>query len=111
MPARNEAFLLTYQELDTAYGAGPLAFSIYVLLRSWMDEAMGVVGVSRPISMHMLAMYCETHTPKGKGEMVEKPSYEQIRTALARLKRAGLVVPWKGPSFAFGLPLSVVERE
>lgn len=62
--------------------AGPLAFSIYVLLRSWMDEAMGVVGVSRPISMRTGDVLRNAY-PQRKGGDGRETGYEQIRTALA----------------------------
>lgn len=79
-------------ELDALHGTGPLAFSAYIWLRAWADLRTGVVGVSRPISLSMLRSYCETHTPKGAGHQVTKPTERGIRTALAALERAGLLM-------------------
>lgn len=108
MSIRNETFLLSCEELDNLYGTGPLAFSIYVWMRSWMDERTGLVGVLYPISLPMLGMYCETHTPKGQGQHIAKPSEQNIRTAIERLKRVGLIRSWKGHAVAFELPLAKV---
>jgi len=109
MSLRSETFVLSHYELETAYGAGPLAFSMYVWLRSWMDETTCLVGVLRPISLHMLGMHCETHITRGKGDQVEKPTQKQVIVALERLKRVGLIRKWKGHDFTFELPLARVE--
>ena len=93
-------------ELETLHGAGPLAFEAYVMLRGWMDYRTGITGRSRPISLAMLATYCETHTPRGAGTQIEKPTEKRIRGALDRLERAGLLHPLAGPRLAYRLPLA-----
>ena len=78
-------------ELETLHGAGPLAFEAYVMLRGWMDFRTGITGRSRPISLAMLATYCETHTPRGAGTQIEQPTEKSIRGALERLERVGML--------------------
>ena len=98
---------ITADELDALHGAGPLSFQVYVLLRAWMDYGTGAVGFSRPISLHMLRAYCESHTPRGTGVQIEQPSEKGIRTALDRLQRAGLLRRTGGDRLAFLLPLAL----
>lgn len=94
-------------EIEALYGAGPLAFQAYMLLRAWMDFGTGIAGRSRPISLAMLRAYCETHTPRGAGIQVTAPSEKEIRTSLARLARAGLVRRLPGDRLAFSLLLAL----
>lgn len=93
-------------ELETLHGAGPLAFEAYVMLRGWMDYRTGITGRSRPISLAMLATYCETHTPRGAGIQIDQPTEKNIRGALARLERAGLLHRLAGRRLAYRLPLA-----
>lgn len=98
---------ITADELDALHGAGPLSFQVYVLLRTWMDYATGAVGFSRPVSLHMLRAYCETHITRGAGVQLEQPSEKAIRTALDRLQRSGLLRRAGGDRLAFVLPLAL----
>lgn len=102
-----QVIALTASELDALHGAGPLAFTIYVLLRSWADYRTGTVGRTRPVSLAMLATYSETHTPRGAGVQIEQPTEKAIRTALDRLARCGLVRRLPGDRLAFLLPLAL----
>lgn len=99
---------ITADELEALHGAGPLAFQCYLHLRAWMDYGTGITGRSRPISLAMLRAYCETHTPRGAGVQITAPSEKEIRTALARLQRAGLLRRLAGDRLAFSLPLALV---
>ena len=101
--------LITFKrtELETLHGAGPLAFQTYVLLRWWMDYRTGITGRRRPISLAMLEAYCETHTPRGAGLQIEKPTEKSIRGAIARLERAGMLRRLAGPRLAYMLPMAV----
>lgn len=100
--------LITFRrtELETLIGAGPLAFQAYVLLRWWMDYRTGITGRQRPISLAMLAAYCETHTPRGAGLQIEKPTEKSIRGAIDRLERTGLLRRLSGTRLAFNLPMA-----
>ncbi len=102
--------LITFKrtELETLIGAGPLAFQAYVLLRWWMDYRTGITGRQRPISLAMLAAYCETHTPRGAGLQIEKPTEKSIRGAIDRLERTGLLHRLAGTRLAFSLPMAAV---
>ncbi|NMG56836.1 hypothetical protein, partial [Aromatoleum aromaticum] len=82
---------LTAAELEALQGCGPLAITAYLRLRSWMDLKSGVVGLERTISRHALLMYAETNVPRGAGMQVIKPTVKELRCALDRLERAGLV--------------------
>lgn len=101
--------LITFKrtELETLHGVGPLAFQAYVLLRWWMDYHSGITGRRRPISLAMLVAYCETHTPRGAGLQIEKPTEKSIRGAIARLERAGMLRRLAGPRLAYMLPMAV----
>lgn len=79
--AKRQVIAITADELDALYGISPLAFQVYVLLRTWMDYRTGKTGQSRPVSLAMLRAYCETHTPRGKGVQITAPSEKEIRTA------------------------------
>lgn len=100
--------LITFKrtELETLHGAGPLAFQAYVLLRWWMDYRTGITGRRRSISLAMLEAYCETHTPRGAGLQIEKPTEKSIRGAIARLERAGMLRRLAGPRLAYMLPMA-----
>lgn len=98
---------LTDTELNTLHGVGPLAFSLYVLLRMFADYRTGTVGRTRPISLAMLASYAETHTRRGAGVQITQPSEKEVRTALDRLSRAGLLRRLAGDRLAFLLPLAL----
>ncbi len=100
--------LITFKrtELETLHGTGPLAFQAYVLLRWWMDYRTGITGRRRPISLAMLEAYCETHTPRGAGLQIEKPTEKSIRGAIARLERAGMLRRLAGPRLAYLLPMA-----
>lgn len=93
-------------ELETLHGAGPLAFEAYVMLRGWMDYRTGITGRSRPISLAMLATYCETHTPRGAGTQIEQPTEKSIRGALERLERVGMLHRLPGRRLAYRLRLA-----
>lgn len=98
---------LTADELEALHGAGPLAVSVYLHLRAWMDYSTGVVGRTRPISLAMLAAYTETHTPRGAGTQIEQASERSIRTALDRLVRARLLHRLAGDRLTFALPMAL----
>lgn len=97
---------LTSDELGAMHGCGPLAACLYVWLRSWMDLRTGVVGVSRTISLAMLADYAETHTNRGAGYQVIKPSPKNVRTALDALARVGLVRRTGSEKLVFRMPMA-----
>lgn len=98
---------LTAAELDALHGCGPLGIAVYVHLRAWMDLRSGTVGVSRPISRAMILAYVETHVPRGAGMETVKPTIKELRTAIDRLSRAGLLRR-KGndDALVFRLPLA-----
>ncbi|GLT22735.1 hypothetical protein GCM10007933_21950 [Zoogloea oryzae] len=102
--------LITFKrtELESLIGAGPLAFQAYVLLRWWMDYRTGITGRQRPVSLAMLAAYCETHTPRGAGLQIEKPTEKSIRCAIDRLQRIGLLRRLAGTRLAFSLPMAAI---
>lgn len=103
-----QVIAITADELEALHGAGPLAFQCYLHLRAWMDYGTGITGRSRPISLAMLRTYCETHTLRGAGVQITAPSEKEVRTALARLQRAGLLRRLAGDRLAFSLPLAAV---
>lgn len=103
-----QVIAITADELEALHGAGPLAFTCYLHLRAWMDYGTGITGRSRPISLAMLRTYCETHTPRGAGVQITAPSEKEIRTALARLQRAGLLRRLAGDRLSFALPRAAV---
>jgi len=103
-----QVIAITAEEIDALHGMGPLTFQAYMLLRTWMDYGTGITGRSRPISLAMLRAYCETHTPRGAGVQITAPSEKEVRTALARLQRAGLLRRLSGDRLAFRLPLAAV---
>lgn len=98
---------LTDREVDTLHGVGSLAFHVYVLLRTFADYGTGIVGRTRPISLAMLASYTENHTRRGAGVQIEQPSEKEIRNALAKLQRAGLLRRLPGERLAFSLPMAL----
>lgn len=102
-----QVFAITATELDRLHGSGPLASTIYLHLRAWMDYATGTVGKSRPVSLAMLSSYTETHTPRGNGVQIEQPSQKAIRTSIERLQRAGLLRRLAGDSLHFLMPLAL----
>lgn len=85
-------FVLSSDELNQLHGAGPVAFVVYVWLRSWMDFASGVVGASHTISIRMLEEACERHITRGAGVQVERPSRKEVRVALDELLRRGVLL-------------------
>lgn len=105
---KGQVIAITAEEIDALHGVGPLSFQAYVLLRTWMDYGTGITGRSRPISLAMLRAYCETHTPRGAGVQITAPSEKEVRTALARLHRVGLLRRLPGDRLAFRLPLAAV---
>jgi hypothetical protein len=88
---RGAAFLLTPDEMSVLFGVGPLAMSLYVWLRSWMDFRTGLVGVTRSLSREMLATYTGTEVPRGNGTQQLRPTVKQVRVALQGLERVGLL--------------------
>ncbi len=104
-----QVIALTASEIDALHGVGPLAFTVYVLLRQWMDYGTGTVGRTRPVSLAMIRAYTETHTRKNKGMHIEQPSERGIRTALERLIGAGLLQRLSGDRLAFRLPSALTS--
>lgn len=102
-----QLFIVTATEMERLHGAGPLAGLAYLHLRHWMDYERGTVGQQRPISLAMLAAYTEEHVPRGAGVQVIQASEKNIRTALDRLQRMGLLRRLGGDRLAFSLPLAV----
>lgn len=98
---------LTDNELAALFGVGPLGALLYLTLRASMDFTDGTAGRSTPISLHGLAMACETHTTRGAGVQITQPSEKEIRGALARLQRAGLLRRLAGDRLVFSLPLAL----
>lgn len=98
---------LTEIEVDALFGAGPLGALLYLTLRTAMDYHDGTVGRSTPISLHGLAMACETHTPRGAGVQITRPTEKEVRNALAKLQRARLLRRLPGDRLAFSLPLAL----
>lgn len=94
-------------ELEALHGLGALSVSAYLHLRSWMDLRSGVVGLSRPITLAMVAAYTESHVTRGRGFEVVQPSQKEVRCALDRLVRADLLVRLAGDRLAFSMPLAV----
>lgn len=102
-----KGIFLSADEIETLHGLGPLPAHAYLHLRAWMDLRTGVVGRTRPISLAMIAAYCETHVTRGRGFEVVQPTEKAVRCALDRLQRAGLVRRLAGDRLAFSLPLAV----
>ena len=94
-------------ELEALHGTGPLAFTTYILMRSWMDYGTGIVGRSRPLSLAMLAAHTETHITRGMGLQVAQESEKAIRVALSRLIGGGLLRRLAGVRLVFLLPLAL----
>ena len=109
-PCGGRLIAITEAELDAMHGAGPLAVSVYVELRRLMDYHDGTVGKSTPISLHGLARATETHITHGKGFEIRQPSEKEIRTALDRLARAGLLRRLAGDRLAYRLVLALTAR-
>lgn len=82
---------LTAAELNALRGSGPLGISAYLWLRACMDLASGIVGLARSISYQMLLEDTETHVPRGQGCQIVKVTLKELRCALDRLERAGLI--------------------
>ncbi len=101
---------LTDTEVDRLFGAGPLAVALYLVLRTAMDYLTGEVGRSTPISLAGLARACETHTPRGAGTQITQPTEKEIRNALDRLRRIGLLRRLPGDRLVFRLPLALTAR-
>lgn len=106
----DQRFILTLRELQALEGLGPLAWGVYVLLRSWMDFETGYVGRKNGFALNDLATEMETVTPKGKGFTREKPSEQNMKTALGRLEKAGLIKRIPAQFVVFLLPLAVVGK-
>lgn len=103
----NDSFVLTRYEVDSLYGVGPLAFSVYVHLRMWMDERTGVTGESRPVSYRLIEEACERHIARNRGEQIEKPGRKELRIAIEALERAEVVRKRSGDlKLVFELPLA-----
>lgn len=97
------------REIDALHGAGPLGMSVYVWLRTWVDLRTGRVGASRPISLQMLLSYTETHVPRGAGMQTIKATIKELRVALDRLQRLGLLVRMGGgDTLVFRMPMAVL---
>lgn len=109
-PQGGRLIAITEAELDALHGAGPLAVALYLELRRMMDYHDGTVGRSTPISLHGLARATETHITRGKGFEIRQPSEKEIRTALDRLARAGLLRRLPGDRLAYRLPLALTAR-
>lgn len=105
----DKIFVISAAEMERLHGPGPLACTIYFWLRTWMDYGTGQVGRRRPVSLGMLRAYTETHTPKGSGTQIEQASERGIRTAIARLERAGLLQRLPGDTLAFKMPLALTS--
>ena len=99
-----QTVLICQEELERLNGAGPLATSVYLWLRSWADWQTGVVGISRRISLQMIAAYCEQHVPKGAGIQILRPSEKDVRMAVQALVRAELVSRKRTEKLVFLLP-------
>lgn len=93
-------------ELEALHGLGALSVSAYLHLRLWMDLRSGVVGLSRPITLAMVAAHTESHVTRGRGFEVVQPSQKEVRCALDRLVRAGLLARLAGDRLAFSMPLA-----
>ena len=102
-----QVIALTASEIDALHGVGPLAFTVYVLLRQWMDYGTGTVGRTRPVSLAMIRAYTETHTPRGYGTQIEQASEKAIRCALDRLIRAHLLQRQRAETLVFKLPMAL----
>lgn len=99
-----QTVLICQQELECLNGTGPLATSVYLWLRSWADWQTGVVGLSRRISLQMIATYCEQHIPKGSGTQILRPTEKDVRMAVQALSRAELVSRKRTEKLVFLLP-------
>ncbi|TXG77740.1 MAG: hypothetical protein E6R11_06075 [Rhodocyclaceae bacterium] len=108
MNAPPRLIALTDREVDGLFGIGPLGALIYLSLRAVMDYHDGTAGRSTPISLNGLAMACETHTTRGRGVQITRPSEKEVRGALGKLQRAGLLRRLPGDALAFRLPLALV---
>ena len=106
-PQGGRLIAITEAELDAMHGLGPLAVSLYIGLRRQMDYRTGETGRSTPISLHGLAHATEIHITRGKGFEIRQPSEKEIRTALDRLARAGLLRRLAGDRLAFRLVLAL----
>lgn len=107
MSAPPRLIALTDREVDGLFGIGPLGVLLYLSLRRVMDFREGTAGRSTPISLNGLAMACETHTTRGRGVQITRPSEKETRGALAKLERNGLLRRLPGDALAFRLPLAL----
>lgn len=107
---RRAAYVVTAEEMEALFGVGPLAFMVYMWLRSWMDFRTGVVGFTRALSREMLCTYCETHTPRGQGVQMSKPTLKQLRGALDALIRQGLLIRRDTELLVFRMPMARVDN-
>lgn len=98
---------LADREVDGLFGIGPLGALLYLSLRAVMDYHDGTAGRSTPISLNGLAMACETHTSRGRGVQITRPSEKEVRNALAKLERNGLLRRLPGDRLAFSLPMAL----
>jgi hypothetical protein len=77
--------------MQSLYGTGPLAMALYLVLLRLMDWGSGLVGAACPISRHGLCAQLVTEVVRGKGCSEERPSVGELRAALAKLERSGLI--------------------
>lgn len=106
-----QTVLICQQELECLNGTGPLATSVYLWLRSWADWQTGVVGISRRISLQMIATYCEQHIPKGAGTQILRPTEKDVRMAVQALVRAELVSRKRTEKLVFLLPKAPTAQD
>lgn len=89
----------TDRERQALPGLGPLARAMYEVLRFQMDYTTGLVGRRTPISWNGLAHELRTDTPRGRGHQTTRPTLQEMRTAVERLIRAGLLKRVGGEDF------------
>lgn len=92
-----DALVITAGELEAMTGLSTQARCLYLFFRSRMDLASRLAGKVTRLSEKSCQEALEEYRPKGKGFQIIKFTLEQIRTAIAALVRAGLVVRTSAP--------------
>ena len=98
--------VFTSQELTAMFDLSHLACRLYIILRTSMDFQTSIVGMVKKISLNSLAENTEEAVSRGKGFQRNRPTVDQIRTAIDSLTRAGMIVKQGQTGLVFLLPMA-----